>query len=65
MMSARSFLAAALLALSGSGAMEWREPAETEALLAAAGFLRRDAGGGGAIATAMRLKPRRSSDPAA
>jgi hypothetical protein len=63
-MSARSFLAAALLALSGS-AMEWQEPAETEALLAAAGFLRHDAGVGGAIATAMRLKPGRSSDPAA
>jgi hypothetical protein len=38
MMSAHSFLAAALLALSGCGAMEWREPAETEALLVAAGF---------------------------
>jgi hypothetical protein len=37
-MSARCFLAAALLALAGCGAMEWQEPAETEALLAAAGF---------------------------
>jgi hypothetical protein len=38
MRSPYSLLAAALLALSGCGAIEWREPAETEALLAAAGF---------------------------
>jgi hypothetical protein len=38
MMSPYRFLAAALLALAGCGAVEWRSAAETEALLAAAGF---------------------------
>jgi len=37
-MRAWRFLAAALLALAGYGALDWRDPVETEALLAAAGF---------------------------